>query len=141
MRGIESAFWGSATKDGEVRESKSGNSFGIINVAVNEGKQDDAGKDVVTYLKVLLFGQLASKAGEIKRGDRCYTEGTLSAGIWQSQDGPRLDLSIRAFRFERTGIGKQRPRRENGHEAAPDFSQPAQRPGRSQFDLDDEIPF
>jgi single-stranded DNA-binding protein len=111
MRGIEAATWGIAVKDDEVRESKAGNAFGIANLAVNEGKTDDNGKEVSTYLKVLLFGALASEASKVAKGDKCYTEGTLSVSIYQHETGPRLDLSIRAFKFEKTGIGKNRPRR------------------------------
>jgi hypothetical protein len=29
-RGIECAFWATAFKDGEVRQSKAGNDFGIV---------------------------------------------------------------------------------------------------------------
>jgi single-stranded DNA-binding protein len=117
-RGIEAACWGTAIKDGEVKQSKAGNDFGIVNIAVTEGKTDDAGKELSTYLKILLFSGLAHEAGNIKKGDRCYVEGSLGAEIWNGAiDGkPRLDLSIWAFKFERTQIGKNRPRREHGHE-------------------------
>jgi single-stranded DNA-binding protein len=148
-RGIEAACWGSATKDGEVRQSKAGNDFGIVNIAVNDGRVDDAGKEVSTYVKVLLFSALASEAANIRKGDRCYVEGSLGAEIWNgAADGkPRLDLSIRAFKFEKTAIGKSRPRRENGHElAASAFAGPAQRAkpeaqGSDHFERGDEIPF
>ena len=148
MRGIEAATWGIATRDGEVRQLKAGNDFGIVNIAVSEGKTDDAGKEVSTYVKVLLFSGLAHEAGNIKKGDRCYVEGSLGAEIWNgATDGkPRLDLSIRAFKFERTQIGKNRPRRENGHEIpASSFAGPAQREkphvqGQDDFERD-EIPF
>jgi single-stranded DNA-binding protein len=79
VRGIEAATWGSAIKDGEVRQSKAGNDFGTVNIAVNEGKTDDNGKELSTYVKVLLFGKLAQEAAKISRGDRCYVEGSLSA--------------------------------------------------------------
>ena len=147
-RGIEAACWGTAIKDGEVKQSKAGNDFGIVNIAVTEGKTDDAGKELSTYLKILLFSGLAHEAGNIKKGDRCYVEGSLGAEIWNgATDGkPRLDLSIRAFKFERTQIGKNRPRREHGHEIpASSFAGPAQREkphvkGRDDFERD-EIPF
>ena len=118
MRGIEAATWGSAIRDGEVRQSKAGNDFGTVNIAVNEGKTDDSGKELSTYVKVLLFGQLAQEAAKICKGDRVYTEGTLSASIYQHESGPRIDLTIKAFKFERTGIGKNRQFREKGIEPA-----------------------
>jgi len=146
-RGIEAACWGSATKDGEVRQSKAGNDFGIVNIAVSEGKTDEAGKEVSTYLKILLFSGLAHEAANIKKGDRVYCEGSLGAELWTGAiDGkPRLDLSIRAFKFERTQIGKQRPRRENGHEIpASSFAgaEPREKPRiQGRDDFGDAIPF
>lgn len=120
MRGLECAAWGTATRDGEVRQSKAGNDFGIVNLAVSEGKTDDAGKEVSTYLKVLLFGALAQEASKISKGDRAYVEGSLSAAIYQHESGPRIDLSVRAFKFEKTGIGKNRkfPDRDGGKDIA-----------------------
>jgi single-stranded DNA-binding protein len=67
-RGIEAACWGSATKDGEVRQSKAGNAFGIVSIAVNDGKIDDQGREQSTFIKVLLFTALAHEAANIKKG-------------------------------------------------------------------------
>jgi single-stranded DNA-binding protein len=146
-RGIEAACWGSATKDGEIKQSKAGNDFGIVNIAVNDGRVDDAGKEISLFVRVLLFSAIASEAANIRKGDRCYVEGSLGAEIWTgANDGkPRLDLSIRAFKFERTQIGKNRPRRENGNELpASAFAGPAQRPPaqrRDENEMNDAIPF
>jgi single-stranded DNA-binding protein len=146
-RGIEAACWETATKDGELRQSKAGNDFGIVNIVVSEGKTDDTGKEVSTFVKILLFSGLAHEAANIKRGDRCYVEGVLGAEIWTgAADGkPRLDLSIRAFKFEKTAIGKNRPRRENGNEIpASSFAGQAQREKpriQGRDDFGDEITF
>lgn len=65
-------------------------------------------------MKIVAFGSRVNTARMIRKGDRCYVEGQLSAGIWKTNDGEaRLDLSIRAFKLKRTGIGKGRPSREN----------------------------
>lgn len=144
-RGIEAATWGTATKDGEVRQSKAGNDFGIVNIAVHEGKVDDTGKEVSTYVKVLLFGTLANEARRISRGDRCYCEGALAASAYAHESGPRVDLSLRAFKFERTQIGKQRPPREKGQElyaaafAGPDYRRERPRV-QGLHDFNDELP-
>lgn len=136
-RGIEAATWGNAIKDGEVRTSRAGNAFGMVTVAVNEGK-DDNGRDVASFIKVFLFGPLAHEAEKITKGDRCYVEGQLTAGVWQPESGPaRPDLTLKAFRFQKTGIGKNRPRR------TPDKAQEplAQKPEALGRELDDAIPF
>jgi len=79
-RGIEAACWGTATKDGELRQSKAGNDFGIVNIAVSEGKTDDTDKEVSTFVKILLFSGLPVddedvmlrmlQTVETKRGDK-----------------------------------------------------------------------
>lgn len=139
-RGIEAATWGLATKDADIRTSKSGSEFGIVNLAVQDGSTDDAGKQLTTYVKALAFGPHVATARTIKRSDRVYVEGRLSASIWKTADGePRLDLSIRAFKLEKTGIGKNRPPRENSTTAGFQASQERSEAPAPAFD--DEIPF
>lgn len=135
-RGIEAAFWGSAVRDGETRTSRAGNEFGMVTLAVNEGK-DDAGKDIASFVKCFLFGALAHEAEKITKGDRCYAEGQLSASVWQPESGPaRPDLTCKAFRFLKTGIGMNRPRH------TPEQAQePIKKPEALGRELDDAIPF
>lgn len=136
MRGIEAATWGSAVRDGETRTSRAGNEFGMITLAISEGK-DDNGKDIASFVKCFLFGALAHEAGKITKGDRCYVEGQLTASVWQPESGPaRPDLTLKAFRFERTRIGKQRPPR-NADEA----QQPIRERQPEHEPLNDSIPF
>ena len=112
-RGIECALCGSASRDGEVRTSKSGNEFGIVNLMTQDGSVGDDGKPVTTFIKVLCFGQHVNVARQVKRADRVYCEGALNASIWKTNDGEaRLDLTLKAFKLERTGIGKNRPTRD-----------------------------
>jgi single-stranded DNA-binding protein len=138
-RGIEAATWGNAIRDGEVRTSRAGNEFGMVTIAVNEGK-DDNGKDVASFIKVFLFGHLAHEAEKINKGDRCYCEGQLTASVWQPESGPaRPDITLKAFRFMRTGIGKQRPPR-NGDEAQQSIRGHSA-PEQEHQPLHDSIPF
>lgn len=130
--GIEVAIFGTATKDGEVRQSKAGNSFGLINLAISDGKNAE-GKDQTTYVKVLLFSDLSGGASQISKGDRCYVEGNLNAEIWQpNEGGPRIDLSVRAFKFEKSTIGKDRP---------PSKNSPQAKNSQSYQELNDDLPF
>jgi single-stranded DNA-binding protein len=137
-RGIEAAMWGSATRDTEIRESKAGNAFAIINVVVHDGATDDQGRQVGQFVKILAFGQHVNAARTIKKGDRLYCEGQLSASIWKTNDGePRLDLSIRAFKLEKTRIGKNRPPRD----AVTNYQTPIEPARQQQHGFDDAIPF
>jgi single-stranded DNA-binding protein len=123
-KGIEAACWASATRDAEVRESKAGNEFVTINVVVNDGTTDDSGRQVGTFIKIFAFSQHVATARQIRKGDRVYAEGQLQAGIWQGNDGqPRLDLTLKAFVLQKTGIGKNRPPRDGQRE----FQAPVER--------------
>jgi single-stranded DNA-binding protein len=136
-RGIECALWGSATRDAEIRESKGGNPFGVINLLVHDGSTDEHRRQVGTFVKVLAFQQHVATARTIKKADRCYVEGQLSASMWKTSDGePGIDLSIKAFKLEKTCIGKNRPPRER---VGSNTYAPAE-PARQQ-DFDDALPF
>jgi hypothetical protein len=43
-RGIEAALWGAATRDCEVRKSKAGNEFAVLDLITHAGSTDEAGK-------------------------------------------------------------------------------------------------
>jgi single-stranded DNA-binding protein len=133
-RGIEAACWASATRDAEVRTSKSGNEFATINVVVNDGTTDDSGRQVGTFIKIFAFSQHVATARQVKKGDKLYCEGSLQAGIWTTNDGqPRLDLTLKAFTLQKTGIGKSRPPR--GDAGAPNYQRPIE-PERAPFNDD-----
>jgi single-stranded DNA-binding protein len=136
-RGIEAALWGNATRDADIRQSKAGNEFATINIIVHDGTTDESGRQVGTFIKVLAFSQHVATARGIKKGDRVYAEGQLQAGIWTTPDNtPRIDLTLKAFKLEKTGIGKNRPPRN--HQQA-DFNAPIERETSREFD--DAIPF
>jgi single-stranded DNA-binding protein len=138
-RGIEAATWANATRDAEVRTSKAGSEFAIINAVVHDGTTDDQGRQSGTFVKILCFSQQhVATARGIKRGDRVYAEGQFSASIWRTNDGEaRLDLSIRAFKFEKTAIGKNRSPRGDGNVT---YQTPIDQP-RPQHEFEDEVPF
>jgi single-stranded DNA-binding protein len=70
------------------------------------------GKPNTVFVRIFAFGQHVDAARAIKRGDRVYVEGQLQVSIWQSNDNaPRLNLTIKAFVLQKTGIGKNRPPR------------------------------
>jgi single-stranded DNA-binding protein len=136
-RGIEAALWGTATRDAEIRESKAGNEFGIVNLMTHDGSIGEDGKPVATFVKALAFGAHVNTARLIRKGDRAYVEGQLSASIWRTNDGePRLDLTIKAFKPEKTGIGKNRPPRDGPRE----YQAPIDR-GREPAPFNDDLGF
>jgi single-stranded DNA-binding protein len=112
-RGIEIAAWCNVIRDGEQKTSAAGNSYAIVTLSADSGSTDDAGKPIPAFMRVIAFGNLASFAANLRKGGRCYLEGTLSVGIWTTSDGvAKLDLSVKAFKLEPTRIGKDRPPRD-----------------------------
>lgn len=134
-RGIEIAAFCGVAKDGELRTSQAGNSYGIITLMTDSGNQDDQSRDIPAFLKVIAFGDAASAAANLRKGQRCYLEGTLSCGIWQPPDGsPKLNLSVKANVLQPTQIGRNKPKRS-------DAPTEYQRPLEQERPFDDVVPF
>jgi single-stranded DNA-binding protein len=111
-RGIEAALWGSATRDADLRTSKSGKEFAILDLKTQDDNTAADGKPNTVFVRIFAFGQQVAAAWAIKRGDRVYVEGQLQVSIWQSDDNaPRLNLTIKAFAVQKTGIGRNHPPR------------------------------
>jgi hypothetical protein len=61
--------------------------------------------------------QLPRPAAELKKGDRCYVEGTIELDTWRGSDGAdRRGLAVTSFKIEKTHlIGRNRPpKRDQG---------------------------
>ncbi len=67
-RGIEAALGGSATREAEIRQSKAGNEFVVVNLMTHDGSIGEDGKPVATFVKVLAFSQHVNAARQIKKG-------------------------------------------------------------------------
>jgi single-stranded DNA-binding protein len=110
---IECAFHGFVAADADARISQAGKSWTRLRVGV--GKDDD-----VVWVSIAVFGAAAETAGTLKKGDRCYVEGSIKLRAWRGQDGvERHELSVAAFKCEQTHrIGRNRPKRESVSVAA-----------------------
>jgi single-stranded DNA-binding protein len=134
-KGIEIAAFCGVTKDGELRTSQAGNSYGLVTLMTDSGNQDDQGRDIPAFLKCIAFADAATVAANLRKGQRAYVEGTLSAGIWQPPDGaPKLDLSVKCSKLEPTQIGRNKPKR---NDAPAEY----QRPLEQDRPFDDAIGF
>jgi single-stranded DNA-binding protein len=96
--------------------------------------------EAVQWVQVAVFGNAATKAGELKKMDRVYVEGTLKLDTWRGNDGQeRHGLSVAAFKCERThNIGKAKPKQASKPAAGP--AEPANA-AQTDVALDDSIPF
>jgi hypothetical protein len=108
---LHSAFYGQAFKDSEIKTSKIGSQYGSVLVTVPNG-QDEEGRDQHLFVRLLVFQDNVEELAKIKRNDRVYAEGALSVAIYQSDKGPRPDLTLKAHHVRRTAIGKDKPKRE-----------------------------
>ena len=136
---IECAFFGFLAADAEVRTSQAGKKWARLRVGV--GKDD-----TMQWVSVAVFGKAAEIAAELKKGDRCYCEGTIKIDSWRGGDGTdKHGLSVSSFKIEKTHqIGRARPQREKSAPAAPG----QERAVRSDYapqggvaGLNDDIPF
>jgi single-stranded DNA-binding protein len=145
---LHAAFYGQAFKDSEVKISKSGSQYGSVLIAVADG-QDEDGKDKSLFIRLLAFQENIPELAKIKRGDRVYAEGAFSVAIYQSEKGPRPDLTLKAHHVRRTAIGKDKPKRETSENhsaitpssfAGPRVRERPEIQGRDRFDFNDELP-
>jgi single-stranded DNA-binding protein len=138
---IECAFYGFLPADAESRTTQAGKQWARLRVGV--------GKDhAMQWVSVAVFGKAAEIAAELKKGDRCYVEGTIKLDTWRGNDGAdRTGLSVSSFKIEKTHqIGRNRPKRDE-QKPAPAASG-RERATRSDYapagggaDMDDDIPF
>jgi len=128
---IDVAFHGFVAADAEAKVSQAGKHWTRLRVGV--GKDEN-----VQWVGVSVFGKAADGAAELKKGDRCYIEGTIRLDAWKGRDGiERHGLSVASFRCEKThNIGRNRPKRESNGNSKPCSNAPATK----EF-YDDEIPF
>jgi single-stranded DNA-binding protein len=130
---IDVAFYGFCASDADRRTSQAGKTWTRLRVGV--GKDED-----LQWVSVAVFGKAAEAAGELRKGDRIYCEGTIKLDVWTGNDGTeRAGLSVAAFKIERThNIGRNRHTRDKAT-AQSGTAAPASADGPGFHD--DEIPF
>ncbi len=149
---IECAFHGFVPADAESRTSQAGKLW--VRLRVGVGKDD-----AMQWASVAVFGKAAETAAELRKGDRCYCEGTIKLETWRGNDGvDRHGLAVSCFKIEKTHqIGRNRPRRaDSGRDerpkaascgrakaAASDYAPigAEARPPKGHPAFDDDIPF
>jgi single-stranded DNA-binding protein len=112
---IECAFHGFLAGDADVRTSQTGKKW--VRLRVGVGKDD-----AMQWVSVAVFGKAAETAAELKKGDRCYCEGTIKIDSWRGSDGvEKHGISVFSFKIEKTHqIGHNRPRRaDSGRDERP----------------------
>jgi len=82
---------GNLGKDPEVRFLPNGDAVANLTIATSEtwkDKQTGEAKEKTEWHRIVIFGKLASIAGEyLKKGSKVYIEGSLQTRKWQNQEG------------------------------------------------------
>src|SRR4029077_7834683 len=95
---IEVAFHGFLAADAEARTSQAGKPWTRMRIGVGK---DDA----VQWVSVAVFGKAADHAAGLKKGDRCYIEGSIRLETCCGSDGvERHGLSVSSYKCEQTHL-------------------------------------
>jgi single-strand DNA-binding protein len=130
-------------KDPEIKHMQSGDDLANLSVATSESWKDKSSgewKDKTEWHRIVIFNQFMVKAAQrIKKGALVYVEGQLQTRKWTDQQGnERFSTEVVLSKF--SGILTLLDKPPDQQERRQDDG-PAQPRGRTQADLDDEIPF
>jgi single-stranded DNA-binding protein len=133
---IDCAFNAFLTADAEPRVSGAGKSW--VRLRAGTGRDD-----AVQWVQIAVFGAAAEKAATLKKFDRIYVEGSLTARPWQANDGTlHAGLNVAAFKCERThNIGRNKPSQRKEKEFDGQAPGPAAGAAEGGSQFSDEIPF
>jgi single-stranded DNA-binding protein len=128
---IECAFFGSLTKDAELKTSKNDRQYLRCNVRVENGAKSE-------FINTTVFDADAiANANKLKTGSRVYIEGRLSLDTWTGQDGTaKTGLSCMSGHCRLSQIGRAKT---TGREIASRSAQALV--GGAATAFDDEVPF
>ena len=81
---------GNLTKDVELRYTKGGTAVASFTVAASKTyMQGDEQKEVTAFVNCVAWGKLGERAGNLKKGSRCFVEGRLQTRSYEAQDGTK----------------------------------------------------
>jgi single-stranded DNA-binding protein len=68
--------------------------------------------DATSFVQVAIFGDAAVALGRVERNEKLYAEGSIRINEWTTAGGGnRTGLSMAAWRAERPGVGRNKPKR------------------------------
>src|SRR3712207_6465292 len=108
MKGIDCAFVGRLARDPEPRTTKAGRPMAVLNLAVDEGGDDDVPP---TWVKVLVFEPAPGPCAALGKGGGVYAEGRQRAEPGRVREGgPGFNLPVLARQVVPMGqMGRRRP--------------------------------
>jgi single-strand DNA-binding protein len=123
---------GNCCDDPDTRHSASGAAITNVTVACNDGYKDKTSGqmvDTTEFVRVVFFNRLAEVARDyMRKGSKCYLEGSLRTRKWQDQQGQdRWTTEIVASELRlldgkpQEGAAAQPRSAPPGQQSAPDF--------------------
>jgi single-strand DNA-binding protein len=141
---------GNLGADPEVRRLSSGDPVVNLRVATSESWRDKASgerKEKTEWHAVTIFNDQLAKVAEayLRKGMKVYVEGQLQTRKWQDQQGQdrySTEIVLQKFRGELQMLDtKSDDAPKQDRSTSYDRDDPRTSAGRSQRDLDDDIPF
>jgi single-strand DNA-binding protein len=162
-RGINKVMLiGNLGRDPETRYTKSGSPVTNFSIATSESWRDrstNEQQERTEWHNIVCFTRLAEIAGEyLRKGSKCYVEGSLRTSSWEAQDGQkryRTEIIAREMQMldsrgtepgaDSAGYDSPPPRSGNVASQPPTGSPPPSSGGSDTADdlddFDDDIPF
>jgi len=145
---------GNLGADPETRYTQSGSPVTNFRLATSEqwrDRQTNESRERTEWHNIVCFGRLAEISGEfLRKGSKCYVEGSLRTSSWEGQDGQtryRTEIIANDMQMldSRGGGGAQAGGLGAGERAASGGQRPQQEPVANPDnvgdDFDDDIPF
>ena len=102
---IDAALLGTVVRDAELRTSAAGKPWMSVIVRSGDG-------DAASFVQVAIFGDAAVALGRLEKNEKLYAEGSIRINEWTTAVGEkRTGLSMAAWRAERPGVGRNKPKR------------------------------
>ena len=146
MKGLNKVtLIGNLGKDPEMRNTNSGDKVANFSIACSEtwkDKNTGEQREKTEWINVVIFGPLTEIASRyLKKGSRCYVEGSLQTRKWQDQSGAdryTTEVVLKPFRGELLLLDSKDQRSDS---ASSNYGASQQSPPRQKPTFDDEIPF
>jgi single-stranded DNA-binding protein len=135
MSGIECAFFGALSRDGELKTSKAGRRYLRLNVRIGDA-------DGSQWVNLMAFDEKAiEQADKFIKGAKVYIEGGgLKIDEWTGADGAkRHGLSCMSWHTRLTAIGRNKPAKSKPKITSIDVATPSR--AALPNDLNDDLPF
>jgi Single-strand binding protein family len=99
------ALLGAVVRDAELRTSAAGKPWMCVIVRSGDG-------DAASFVQVAIFGHAAVALGRLEKNEKLHAEGLIRINEWTTAVGEkRTGLSMAAWRPERPGVGRNKPKR------------------------------